>query len=223
MNRTFLFLAAMAVLASLGLRMDPSMAQAPGNHHHSFSGAQRWANYFDDPKRDEWQKPHEVIQALAIKSDSIVADIGSGTGYFSVRLAHVVPKGRVYGVDTEPDMVKYLADRAKREALNNVTSLSGKADSPGLPVKVDLILMVDVFHHIANRGRYFTALKKSLKPGGRVALIDFNEASPMGPPATARIPADKVKAELSQAGYTLAAEHTFLPNQYFLVFKPAKL
>ena len=74
------------------------------------SAARRnWAQVFDDPrKRDAWQKPHEVIQALALKPDAIVADIGSGTGYFSARFANMVPKGRVYGVDTEPDMVKYL-------------------------------------------------------------------------------------------------------------------
>ena len=222
MNRTILLMSAIATLAFLGMRMEASVAQSPGTHQHGFGGAHQWAQYFDDPKRDGWQKPHEVIQALALEPDTVVADIGSGTGYFSVRLAHFVPKGRVYGVDTEPDMVKYLADRAKREGLHNVTSLAGKAASPGLPVKVDLILMVDVFHHISNRDQYFKKLKESLKPGGRLALIDFNEASPVGPPPADRIAADRVKAELGRAGYALAAEHTFLPNQYFLVFRPEK-
>jgi len=221
MKRTLLLIAAAAALACPGLGVPFSMAQAPATHQHSFGGAQHWAKYFDDPKRDEWQKPHEVIQALALKPDSVVADIGSGTGYFSVRLAHFVPEGRVYGVDIEPDMVKYLADRAGREGLKNVTSLAGKADSPGLPAKVDLVLMVDVFHHISGREQYFRKLRESLKPGGRVALIDFNEASPMGPPPADRIPAEKVKAELGRAGYALAAEHAFLPNQYFLVFRAA--
>ena len=88
---------------------------------------------FDDPRRDEWQKPHEVIQALALKPDAVVADIGSGTGYFAVRLANMVPKGRVYGVDIEPDMVKYLAERAKREKRGNVTAVAGVPDDPKLP------------------------------------------------------------------------------------------
>lgn len=219
MNRTILLMSAIVLLA--GVRLELSMAQAPATHQHSFGGAQHWAQYFDDPKRDEWQKPHAVIQALELKPDSVIADIGSGTGYFTVRLAHFVPQGRVYGVDTEPDMVKYLADRAKREGLNNVTSVAGKTASPELPTKVDLILMVDVFHHITDRDQYFRKLKASLKPGGRVAIIDFNEAATMGPPPAERIPADRVKAQLRQAGYALAAEHGVLPNQYFLIFKPA--
>jgi SAM-dependent methyltransferase len=220
MNRTLLLLFVVAAFALLGTGVEPSLAQSSHTHQHSFGGAQQWAKYFDDPKRDAWQKPHEVIQALGLAPDAVVADIGSGTGYFSVRLAHFVPNGRVYGVDTEPDMVKYLADRAKREGLKNVTSLTGKPDSPGLPAKVDLILMVDVYHHISDRDQYFRKLKESLKPGGRIALIDFTEAAPMGPPLLDRIPAEKVKAELGQAGYSLAAEHAFLPNQYFLVFRP---
>ena len=89
----------------------PAAAQSPHTHQHSFGDAEKWSQIFDDPKRDEWQKPHEVIQALTLKPDAVIADIGSGTGYFSARFANMVPKGRVYGVDTEPDMVKYL-DRA---------------------------------------------------------------------------------------------------------------
>ena len=75
------------------LPAGPAAAQSPHTHEHSFGGAEKWAQVFDDPKRDAMQKPHEVIQALALKPDAVVADIGSGTGYFSVRLAHMVPKG----------------------------------------------------------------------------------------------------------------------------------
>ena len=195
-------------------------AQSPLTHEHSFSGAEKWAHVFDDPKRDVWQKPHEVIQALALKPDAVVADIGSGTGYFAMRFANMVPKGRVYGVDVEPDMVKYLAERAKREKRANVVALAGAPDDPRLPEKADLILLVDVFHHIDERERYFRKLKGYLKPGGRVAIIDFRLDSPEGPPPAARIAPDKVSAELKAAGYTLAKEHGFLPNQYFLVFEP---
>jgi predicted methyltransferase len=200
----------------------PVAAQAPHSHQHSFSGAEQWAHIFDDPKRDAWQKPHEVIQALALKPDAVIADIGSGTGYFSARFANMVPKARVYGVDTEPDMVKYLAERAKREGLKNVTAISGTPDDPRLPEKADLIILVDVYHHIENREQYFIRLQKSLKPGGRLAVIDFRMDSPEGPPVSARIAPERVKAELAGAGYTLDREHTFLPNQYFLVFTPDK-
>ena len=209
-----------AVLALSAMLAEPALAQSPATHHHSFSGAEQWAHVFDDPKRDAWQKPHEVIQALGLKSDAVVADIGAGTGYFAVRFADRVPGGRVYGVDTEPDMVKYLTERTKREKRNNVIAIAGAPDDPRLPEKADLILMVDVFHHIDDRPSYFRRLRASLKPGGRIAIIDFRLDSPDGPPKAARIAPERVIAELKGAGYTLAREHGFLPNQYFLIFKP---
>jgi cyclopropane fatty-acyl-phospholipid synthase-like methyltransferase len=200
----------------------PAAAQSPQTYQHSFGGAEQWAQIFDDPKRDAWQKPHEVIQALALKPDAVIVDIGSGTGYFSARFANMVPQGRVYGVDTEPDMVKYLAERARREGLKNITAIAGAPDDPRLPEKADLIILVDVYHHIGNREQYFSRLQKSLKPGGRLAVIDFRMDSPEGPPRSARLAPEQVKAELKRAGYALAQEHGFLPNQYFLVFRPGK-
>lgn len=210
------------LLAAGSAGMATSFAQTAATHRHGFGGAEHWARVFDDPARDAWQKPHEVIQALALAPNSVVADIGSGTGYFSVRLAHFVPQGRVYGVDIEPDMVKYLAERAKREGLANITSVLGKPDDPRLPSPVDLVLLVDVYHHIDDRGRYFRKLRSSLKPGGRVAIIDFNERSRSGPPKSQRIAPDRVKADLGAAGYAYSKEFDFLPNQYFLVFQPGK-
>ena len=197
-------------------------AQSPHTHSHSFRDAEKWSRIFDDPKRDDWQKPHEVIQALALASDAAVADVGAGTGYFALRLAHMVPKGSVYAVDTEPDMVKHIAHRARESGLSNVTAVVGTADDPRLPQAVDLILFVDVYHHIERRERYFTALGQALKAGGRVAIIDFRMDSPHGPPRHARVEPDRVKAELKKAGYALAQEHTFLPYQYFLVFTRTK-
>lgn len=220
MNGT-LFKAALVLLSCAGLPAAPAAAQSPHSHDHSFSGAEKWAQVFDDPKRDAWQKPHAVIQVLALKPDAVIADIGSGTGYFSARFANMLPKGRVYGVDTEPDMVKYLAARAKREGLKNVIAVAGAPGDPRLPEKADLIILVDVYHHVGDRERYFRKLSASLKPGGRIAIIDFRMDSPEGPPKRARIEPDRVKDELKSAGYTLAQEHTFLPNQYFLIFRPA--
>ena len=212
--------AAVAVFAAI--LSGPLPAQTPDTHRHSFGDADKWAKVFDDPARDAWQKPHEVIMALKLAPDAAVADVGSGTGYFAARLAHFVPKGRVYAVDTEPGMVKYLAERAKREGLANLVSLAGTPDDPRLPAKVDLILMVDVYHHLAKREEYFRKLQGSLKAGGRIAVIDFREEATMGPPKRERVSAARVRAELAQAGYALAEEHDFLPNQYFLVFRPAR-
>ena len=220
MVRTSLTALCLVAFSLALLRALPAAAQSPHTHEHSFHGAENWARVFDDPKRDATQKPHEVIQALALKPDAIIADIGSGTGYFSVRLAHMVPKGRVYGADIEPDMVRYLAERVKREQLDNVSSIAAAPDDPRLPERVDLILMVDVLHHIADRARYLQKLRGSLKPGGRIAIIDFRMDAPDGPPKSARLAPGRVKTELHAAGYALLEEHAFLPNQYFLVFRP---
>ena len=216
------FVAGMVALTCSGMLAGAAGAQSPHTHDHSFSGAEEWAKVFDDPKRDAWQKPHQVIQALALKPDAVVADIGAGTGYFATRLAHMVPKGRVYAVDTEPDMVKHLGERAKRDGLKNLSAVAGAPNDPRLPQKADVVLLVDVYHHIAERGPYFSKLAGNLKPGGRVAIIDFRMDSPEGPPKAARIEPDRVKAEMKRAGYEIVQEHSFLPRQYFLIFQPAK-
>jgi len=176
------------------------------------------ARIFDDPARDAWQMPDRVIAALACKPDRIVADIGSGTGYFTVRLARSVAK--VYGSDIEPGMVSYLARRASREGLANIVSVQASPDSPNLPEPVDLILIVDTYHHIGKREAYFRRLTASLKPGGRIAIVDFKPDSPEGPPAEFRFSPQQIESEMSAAGYTLAAKYDFLPRQNFLVFAP---
>ena len=213
-------IARFAMLALACLLSSTSVAQSPHTHRHSFGDAEKWAHVFDDPQRDAWQKPHEVIQALALKPDAIVADLGAGTGYFAARLARMLPKATVYAVDVEPEMVKYLGERAKREGLANLEPVAATPGDARLPEKADLILLVDVYHHVEDRGRYFRKLAAALKPGGRLAVIDFKLDSPQGPPRRSRVAPEQVKTELAKAGYALEVEHRFLPYQYFLVFQP---
>ena len=207
-----------AALAGFFLSLNV-LAQAPDTHQHDFRDADKWAQVFDDPKRDEWQKPHEVMQALGLAPDATVADIGAGTGYFAVRLAHLVPNGRVYAVDIETEMVKHLALRAARQGLANVIAVRGAPDDPRLPGKVDLALLVDTYHHIEDREAYFAKLRTLLKPEGRIAVIDFKPEAPAGPPKEARLSAAAVKAELDKAGFLVTEEFGFLPYQYFLIFR----
>ncbi len=218
--RKFIGITLAVVCVDAGLDQS-AHAQSPAHANHRFNGAEHWAKVFDDPERDKWQKPHEVISALKLAPDATVADIGAGTGYFAARFAHMLPQGHVFGVDLEPDMVKYLGERARQEQLPNLTAIKGTPDDARIPSPVDLIILVDVYHHVDQRADYFRKLRPSLKPGGRVAIIDFRLDAPAGPPKNARIAPDRVQAEMFNAGFVLDAEHAFLPNQYFLIFKPA--
>src|SRR5882672_3034670 len=114
---------------------DPLAAQAPATHEHGFRDAEKWAQVFDDPARDAWQKPHEVIEALSLKPDAVVADIGAGTGYFAMRLASMLPRGRVYAIDVEPGMVKYLAERAQREGRKNMIAVAAGQTTRACPTR----------------------------------------------------------------------------------------
>lgn len=194
-----------------------------GRHHggmqHRFEDAEAWARHFDDPERDAWQKPDEVVSALELGEDAKVADLGSGTGYFAVRLARAVPGGKVYGVDIEPDMTRYLEERARREGLGNLEAVQGEAEDPKLPEAVDLVLIVDTYHHLGDRVDYMRRLGEKLRPGGRVAIVDFRKDSPRGPRAEHKLTAEQVEEEMKEAGYRLAKAHDFLPDQYFLEFE----
>lgn len=202
-------------------RMDGSAGagNSGGIIHRRFNDAEKWAGIFDNPKRDKWQRPKAVVDALNLKPGSIVADIGAGTGYFAARIARHVPEGKVLAADIEPDMVRYLAGRAARERLSNLVPVQAGTDAANLPEPADVILLVDTYHHIGNRTQYFAKLKASLRPGGRLAVIDFKPDAPGAPHPKHLIPPEKVRKELSAAGYTLAETHGILPKQYFLVFK----
>jgi SAM-dependent methyltransferase len=189
-----------------------------GAFHRSFTNADKWAKEFDNPKRDAWQKPEEILDALKLQRTSVVADIGAGTGYFSARLAKRVPEGKIFAADIQPDMVRYLGERALREHLTNLVPVQASADAANLPDPVDLVLVVDTYHHVGNRIQYFTKLKSSLRTGGRLVIIDFKADSPTGPPAQHRISPQKVTEELKAAGYQSLEKLGLLPRQYCLVF-----
>ena len=196
--------------------------QSTSNHdrgyQHSFGHAENWAEEFDDPARDAWQKPAEVLDALHLEPTARVADLGAGTGYFSALIAKRIPEGKLFAVDIEPDMLRYLEERKHREHLDVLVPTLASAETPNLPEPVDVILVVDTYHHIDNRVAYFAKLRGSLRANGMLAIVDFKADAPEGPPLEHRIIPEKVTAELNAAGYSLVAAHQFLPRQYFLVF-----
>jgi ubiquinone/menaquinone biosynthesis C-methylase UbiE len=207
------------VLSSVSIAAQTPSQHKPDHMERHFDDAERWAKEFDDPSREAWQQPQRVIAALGIKPGHSVADIGAGTGYFSVRLARAAGAPTVYAADIEPSMVAYLKGRAAKEGLANLHAVQAGAEGPNLPAPVDTILIVDTFHHIPNRVAYFTALKRSLKPGGTLAIVDFRKDSPSGPPVEFRFTPEQISAELGQAGFELAEQHDFLPRQLFLLYR----
>ena len=177
----------------------------------------------DDPERDKYQKPHEVVTALNLKEGEVLADIGAGSGYFAFRLArHVGDAGRVYAVDVSPDMILHLNRRIRDLQVKNVVSILSASDDPLLAdASIDRFFVCDTWHHIENHPAYLALMKKMLKPGGQVVMIDFKKVeTPVGPPMEMRISRDDLLKEMEANGFKLTAEHTFLPYQYFLVFKP---
>ncbi|MEW5743280.1 MAG: class I SAM-dependent methyltransferase [Myxococcota bacterium] len=209
-------------LLALPLVLSLFACTAEHSHvRHRFDDAEAWAKRFEDPARDAWQKPEQVVAELKVAPDAKVADIGAATGYFPVRLAKAVPRGHVYGVDIESSMVEYLTKRAAAEGLTNLTAVLGDVDDAKIPEPVDLILMVNTYHHIESRPAYFAKLANSLKPGGRIAIIDFRKGSPKGPPDSEKVPVGTVLKELGEAGYQPVGAFDFLPEQFFLVFARA--
>jgi arsenite methyltransferase len=175
----------------------------------------------DDPKRDAYLKPQEVLAALDIKPGEIIADIGAGSGYFTFRLArHVSERGKVYAVDVSPDMILHINRAIRDLKVTNVVSILADPDDPLLPVaSVNRFFFSDSWHHIDNQTKYLSLMKKLLKPNGEVVMIDFHKKeTPSGSPLKMRIAREDLIKQMETNGYRLTKEHTFLPYHYFFVF-----
>lgn len=190
---------------------------------HPFDDVAKWSAVFDDPARDAWQKPAALVNALGLKRGNRVADLGAGTGYFLKYLSEAVAEeGIVWALDTEPKMVEHMTERAQKAGLKNVRPRTCPADSPGLPDdSVDLVLVVDTWHHLDDRLEYLKKLAGVLASGGRVAIVDFKKDAPPppGPPKEHRLDRTFVVAEFQTAGWTLLEEPRLLEHQYVLIFK----
>ena len=196
---------------------DDRLAPAPCAHHqhHPFADADRSALHLDDPSRDEWQRPDDVVSALGLTPSMTVADLGAGTGYFAARLARSLPQGQVIATDVEPDMVRHLAERAQRERLSNLRAVRSTTTASGLGAgSVDAILVVHVWHHVADRSALALDLAAALKRGGRLLVVDFALDAHRGPPPEMRLGPDQVIADLAGAGLDARVSAVALPEQY---------
>lgn len=175
--------------------------------------------------RDTWQRPHDVVAALGLEPGARVADLGAGEGYFVAHLAEAVPEGIVYAVEVDADLVRGLEERFPA-ATTNVRSVLGQLDDPQLPdAAIDVVLIVNTYHHIEDRPAYFRRLQRDLRAGGRVAVIEPNRdlrgvlslALEEGHTSSAR----ELEHEMGEAGYRVVERYEFLPVQIFRVFAPA--
>jgi arsenite methyltransferase len=168
-------------------------------------------------RRDRWQDPDRVIAALALREGQRVADLGAGAGYFTFPLARAVgPQGLVYAVDTDSDMSSLIAEKATSQGWSNVVTVAASPHDPALPQAVDLVLLVNAFHHLPEPAAYLTTLATYLRPGGRVAVV---EARPKRLLFGHGTDPDTITSTMAKAGYTLVDQHDFLVRQSFLVFE----
>jgi ubiquinone/menaquinone biosynthesis C-methylase UbiE len=173
----------------------------------------------DDPGRAKWQLPDRVVAALKLKKGGTAAEIGSGTGQFTIRMAKKVGgDGRVYAIDVEPRMLELLAERAAAAKAWGIVGLLAPEGNGLPPEPVDAVLMVNVLHHLHARAEYLRALATRLKPGGRIAIVDFHDRElPVGPPPDHKLARADAIAAIEGAGLRILREEKFLPYQYFLI------
>jgi arsenite methyltransferase len=219
----------LAWLVSLLSSPPPTFAQhsdtqQSGTHLRRPSDIQEYLQHLDRAERDRDQKPSQVVEALELKPGMVVADLGAGSGYFTRRFAEAVTdEGKVYAIDIELDMLAYTKESlAQTHAPHRVEFILADPDNPRLPAgSVDLIFVCNVYHHLENRPTYFAHAAPALKPGGRVAVIDFyhdRRSGDVGFPRRHLVARETVIDEMGEAGYTLLREHGFLSRQYFLEF-----
>jgi ubiquinone/menaquinone biosynthesis C-methylase UbiE len=190
-------------------------------HLRPFEDVEKYIAFLERADRAAWQKPDDVVAALGLRGDETVFDLGAGSGYFTFRLATVLPRGRVVAADTEAEMIRHIHHRVMNENVQNVQATLIKPDDPAVPADADLVFVCDVLHHIADRSDWLGKLVAEMKPGARLVLIEFKEGNlPEGPPESAKISRAQMLELATKAGLTLAAERAnLLPYQTFLVFK----
>lgn len=199
------------------------LAQFPGPLFNTVRLAR--ADEFRGPERDRWQKPQEVLAALDLKQGEVVADIGAGTGYFTMLFARAVgPRGKVYAVDISASVLQYLQKEARKQDLKNIQTIVSHKDDPLLPEgSIHLAFFCDTIHEISGRADFYRKVRHALKPNGRMAVIDWIPAT-TSPGETwketgGQVSRDLTVREAEEAGFRLVKEPKFLTREYFLVFE----
>ena len=184
------------------------------------------AGWLEREGRESEQRPDEVIRAMGLKDGAVVADLGCGTGYFARRMARAIaPRGRVYGVDIQPEMLDRMKELLDREGITNVVPVLGQGDDPNLPpASLDWILLVDVYHEFQQPKPMLSKMREALKTEGRIALVEYRlEGDSAAHIRTEhRMSVEQVLREWLPAGFRLVKRHEFLPTQHLFVFAKAR-
>lgn len=186
-----------------------------------FKEVQKYIEFLERKDRELWQKPDTVIKELSLKGTEKIADVGAGSGYFSFRLSKDLPKGKVYAIDIEPEMIRYIHHKAVSSNIRNIEAVVSTPDSLHIPEDVDLVFICDVLHHIKNREDWLKAVFAQMKNDSKLVLIEFKEGKlPEGPPEDIKIPLEKMISITTNAGFVnLKQTDELLPYQYYLEFK----
>jgi ubiquinone/menaquinone biosynthesis C-methylase UbiE len=177
-----------------------------------------------NPARKKWQQPETLVRALRLRPGQTVAEIGSGPGYFTPRLARAVgPSGHVFAVDPEPLVLDVLRKRVARAGVKNVTPVLGRDDDPMIPRgRCEVAVIINAYHHIHGAPAFLRALAAALPRGARVINVDWNEESEFGPPPRRRISRARFLRDARRAGLRLVADRPLLAHQYFLELRRAR-
>jgi ubiquinone/menaquinone biosynthesis C-methylase UbiE len=196
-----------------------------GLRSYRMERVEQYIGMLERKDRATFQKPERVMRALSLKPGERVADIGAGSGYFTIPVAKaVMPGGTVLAIDIEQAMLNHIEGRVAKEGLDNVSLRLVPNDDPQLaPKSVDTILMVDTYHYIENRSEYAKKLRAGLANGGRVVIIDYIPKSwkkrPWGPLPSQQVSRKTVDKEMADAGLVPIRVHNFLPEQYFVEYQ----
>ncbi len=187
------------------------------------SGCAEWGyRQMNDPARDPWQKPKQVVERLDIQPGARVADLGAGGGYFTWYLAAAVgPQGKVYAVEIDDTALAIIEKEMKSRGVTNVVPIRAEPDDANLPEPVDLVFSCDTYHHMQDRVAYFQSLARYLKPDGKVAILDFHAEGFFSGLLGHGTTKQEVRREMESAGYRLAADYDFIDRQHFQIFSRA--
>lgn len=197
------------------------LAAVPAFAQLGARSTEEWIKTLDGTRRISALKVPEVVAALQLKPGQVVADIGAGSGVFTLPLAKALAgSGKVYAVDIEQGLVDHIAKKAKEQNVPNVQGVLGKFTDANLPARdVDLAFIADVLHHIENRAEYLKNLAPYLKPGGRIAVIDFfPELGPHKNDKALQITKAETQAWMAAAGLKPVAEHKLYDDKWFVVY-----